>query len=73
MGDYAKKPRHAWLFLMKTLNASPGFALPVSACAAGGREKMKKIVFTIDNGFKRIFNLRQGISGWEREKFPVVQ
>jgi rhodanese-related sulfurtransferase len=20
-----------------------------------------------------IFNLRQGISGWEREKFPVVQ
>ena len=23
--------------------------------------------------FKRIFNLRQGISGWEREKHPVVQ
>jgi rhodanese-related sulfurtransferase len=41
-------------------------------CATGNRSTVAAKIL-IDNGFKRIFNLRQGISGWEREKFPVVQ
>jgi rhodanese-related sulfurtransferase len=40
-------------------------------CATGNRSTVAAKIL-IDNGFKRIFNLRQGISGWEREKFPVV-
>jgi rhodanese-related sulfurtransferase len=41
-------------------------------CATGNRSTVAAKIL-IDNGFKRIFNLRQGISGWEREKLPVVQ
>jgi rhodanese-related sulfurtransferase len=41
-------------------------------CATGNRSTVAAKVL-IGNGFKRIFNLRQGISGWEREKYPVVQ
>lgn len=41
-------------------------------CATGNRSTVAAKIL-IDNGFKRIFNLRQGISGWEREKYPVVQ
>jgi rhodanese-related sulfurtransferase len=41
-------------------------------CATGNRSTVAAKIL-IDNGFKRIFNLRQGISGWEREKHPVVQ
>jgi rhodanese-related sulfurtransferase len=41
-------------------------------CATGNRSTVAAKIL-IDNGFKRIFNLRQGISGWEREKFLVVQ
>jgi rhodanese-related sulfurtransferase len=41
-------------------------------CATGNRSTVAAKIL-IDNGFKRIFNLRQGIGGWEREKFPVVQ
>jgi rhodanese-related sulfurtransferase len=40
-------------------------------CATGNRSTVAAKIL-IDNGFKRIFNLRQGISGWEREKFPIV-
>jgi rhodanese-related sulfurtransferase len=41
-------------------------------CATGNRSTVAAKIL-IDNGFKRILNLRQGISGWEREKFPVLQ
>ena len=41
-------------------------------CATGNRSTVAAKIL-IDNGFKRIFNLRHGISGWEREKLPVVQ
>ena len=41
-------------------------------CATGNRSTVAAKIL-IDNGFKRIFNLRQGISGWERDKHPVVQ
>lgn len=41
-------------------------------CATGNRSTVAAKIL-IDNGFKRIYNLRQGIAGWEREKYPVVQ
>jgi len=41
-------------------------------CATGNRSTVAAKIL-IDYGFKRIFNLRQGISGWEREKLPVIQ
>jgi rhodanese-related sulfurtransferase len=41
-------------------------------CATGNRSTVAAKIL-IDSGFKRIYNLRQGISGWEREKYPVVQ
>ena len=41
-------------------------------CATGNRSTVAAKIL-IDNGFRRIYNLRQGIAGWEREKFPVVQ
>jgi rhodanese-related sulfurtransferase len=41
-------------------------------CATGNRSTVAAKIL-IDNGFKRIFNLKQGISGWEREKYPVVK
>jgi rhodanese-related sulfurtransferase len=41
-------------------------------CATGNRSTVAAKIL-IDNGFKRIFNLRQGISGWEREKQPVAR
>jgi rhodanese-related sulfurtransferase len=41
-------------------------------CATGNRSTVAAKIL-IDNGFKRIFNLRRGISGWEQEKLPVVQ
>ena len=41
-------------------------------CATGNRSSVAAKI-QIDNGFKRICNLRQGISGWESEKNPVVQ
>jgi len=41
-------------------------------CATGNRSTVAAKIL-IDNGFKRILNLRQGISGWEREKLPVIQ
>jgi rhodanese-related sulfurtransferase len=41
-------------------------------CATGNRSTVAAKIL-IDNGFKRIFNLRQGISGWKRDKHPVVQ
>jgi rhodanese-related sulfurtransferase len=40
-------------------------------CATGNRSTVASKIL-IDNGFKRIYNLRQGIAGWEREKYPVV-
>jgi rhodanese-related sulfurtransferase len=41
-------------------------------CATGNRSTVAAKIL-IDSGFKRIYNLRHGISGWEREKNPVVQ
>lgn len=41
-------------------------------CATGNRSTVAAKIL-IDNGFKRIYNLRQGLAGWEREKYPVVQ
>lgn len=41
-------------------------------CATGNRSTVAAKIL-IDNGFKRIYNLRRGISGWENEKYPVVQ
>lgn len=41
-------------------------------CATGNRSTVAAKIL-IDNGFKRIFNLRRGLSGWEQEKLPVVQ
>jgi rhodanese-related sulfurtransferase len=41
-------------------------------CATGNRSTVGAKIL-IDHGFARIINLRQGISGWEREKLPVVQ
>jgi rhodanese-related sulfurtransferase len=41
-------------------------------CATGNRSTVAAKIL-IDHGFKRIFNLRQGISGWERELYPVVK
>ncbi|MGE5257148.1 MAG: rhodanese-like domain-containing protein [Hyphomicrobiales bacterium] len=41
-------------------------------CATGNRSTVAAKIL-IDHGFKRIFNLRQGISGWEREQYPVVK
>jgi rhodanese-related sulfurtransferase len=41
-------------------------------CATGNRSTVAAKIL-IDNGFKRIYNLRRGISGWEQEKLPVVQ
>jgi rhodanese-related sulfurtransferase len=41
-------------------------------CATGNRSTVAAKVL-IDNGFKRVVNLRQGIAGWEREKYPVLR
>lgn len=41
-------------------------------CATGNRSTVAAKIL-IDSGFKRIYNLRQGIAGWEMEKYPVVQ
>jgi len=40
-------------------------------CATGNRSTVAAKIL-IDNGFKRIYNLRPGIAGWEREKLLVV-
>lgn len=48
------------------------FSFILVYCATGNRSTVAAKIL-IDNGFKRIFNLRQGISGWERDKHPVVQ
>jgi rhodanese-related sulfurtransferase len=41
-------------------------------CAAGGRstetlELMKK------HGFKEVYNLKEGFTGWQKKKFPIKQ
>jgi rhodanese-related sulfurtransferase len=41
-------------------------------CATGNRSTVAAKIL-IDNGFKRILNLRQGIAGWHREEQRVVQ
>ena len=40
-------------------------------CATGNRSTVAAKIL-IDNGFKRIYNLRPGIAGWEREELLVV-
>jgi rhodanese-related sulfurtransferase len=58
-----------WLTLFRKAHRSQATS---SACATGNRSTVAAKIL-IDNGFKRIFNLRRGISGWERDKHPVVQ
>jgi rhodanese-related sulfurtransferase len=41
-------------------------------CATGNRSTVAAKIL-IDHGFSRVFNLRAGINGWEREKLPVVR
>jgi rhodanese-related sulfurtransferase len=39
-------------------------------CATGNRSTVASKIL-IDNGFKRIYNMRYGISDWGREKYPI--
>ena len=41
-------------------------------CATGNRSTVASKIL-IDNGFKRIYNMRYGISLWGRENYPVVR
>lgn len=41
-------------------------------CASGNRSTVASKIL-IDHGFKRIMNLRYGISGWSRKNFPVFR
>ncbi len=40
-------------------------------CATGNRSTVASKIL-IDNGFKRVSNMRRGIQAWSREKLPVV-
>jgi len=40
-------------------------------CATGNRSTVASKIL-IDNGFKRIFNLRHGVTDWYRKKLPLV-
>ena len=41
-------------------------------CATGNRSTVASKIL-IDNGFKRIFNMRYGIYDWHRNKLPIVK
>ncbi len=41
-------------------------------CATGNRSTVASKIM-IDSGFKRIYNLRYGISQWGRDNFPIVR
>jgi rhodanese-related sulfurtransferase len=41
-------------------------------CATGNRSTVAAKIL-IDRGFQRVYNLRPGITGWERENLPVVR
>jgi rhodanese-related sulfurtransferase len=41
-------------------------------CATGNRSTVAAKIL-IDRGFRRVYNLRPGIAGWERENLPVVR
>ena len=41
-------------------------------CASGNRSTVAAQIL-IDNGFKKIYNLRHGISDWHRQGFPLEQ
>ena len=41
-------------------------------CATGNRSTVASKIL-IDNGFKRIFNMRYGIYEWRRDKYPVIE
>jgi rhodanese-related sulfurtransferase len=41
-------------------------------CATGNRSTVAAKIL-IDRGFERVYNLRPGIAGWERENLPVVR
>ncbi|MDA3790987.1 MAG: rhodanese-like domain-containing protein [Desulfobacula sp.] len=41
-------------------------------CASGNRSTVASKIL-IDAGFKKIFNLRHGISGWAKNNYPIVQ
>jgi rhodanese-related sulfurtransferase len=40
-------------------------------CATGNRSTVAAKIL-IDNGFKRVLNMRQGIAGWQRENQPLA-
>jgi rhodanese-related sulfurtransferase len=41
-------------------------------CATGNRSTVASKIL-IDNGFQRITNMRYGIAGWVKEKFPIAR
>jgi len=41
-------------------------------CATGNRSTVASKIL-IDNGFKRIINMRYGIAQWSRNKYPIVK
>lgn len=41
-------------------------------CATGNRSTVASKIL-IDKGFKRIYNMRHGISDWSRKKYPVIK
>lgn len=41
-------------------------------CATGNRSTVAAKIL-IDRGFRRVYNLRPGIAGWERDKLPIVR
>ena len=41
-------------------------------CATGNRSTVASKIL-IDNGFKRIFNMRYGIYEWSQDKYPVIK
>lgn len=41
-------------------------------CATGNRSTVASKIL-IDNGFKRIYNMRRGIADWHGQKYPIVR
>ena len=46
---------------------------PVLICCATGNRSTVAAKILIDRGVQRVYNLRPGIAGWERENLPVVR
>jgi rhodanese-related sulfurtransferase len=46
---------------------------PILICCATGNRSTVAAKILIDRGVQRVYNLRPGIAGWERENLPVVR